>query len=151
MEGPTTPEKKRHRPSPGKDWDGGSLERRRPAQDNPLAQRELMAPGAGLEPATNALTGRCSTIELARKRVIDTAWQAIGDALSRPRAKAIPPTGLVREGSKSTVNRSVIGQPLTGPHAHRRAHHCCELTATHKDRSLKCFIRPNPLFGAFRS
>ncbi len=29
----------------------------------------IAAPGAGLEPATNALTGRCSTIELSRNRV----------------------------------------------------------------------------------
>ncbi len=27
---------------------------------------QALAPGAGLEPATNALTGRCSTIELSR-------------------------------------------------------------------------------------
>ena len=143
MEGPTTPEKKRHRPASGKIWDGGSLGRRQTTTDNPQSPRELMAPGAGLEPATNALTGRCSTIELARKRVIDTAWEAIGDALSPPRAKGIPPTSPLREGSKSTVNRSVIGQPLTGPHAERRSHHLSQLPAAPHNRGLKCGIGHN--------
>lgn len=136
-EGPTTPEKKRHRPTPGKNWDGGSLGRRRPATDNPQSPRELMAPGAGLEPATDALTGRCSTIELARKRVIDTAWEAISDQLSPPLAKGIPPISPLREGSVSTVNRSVIGQPITGPHAQRRPHHLSQLPAAPHNRSLK--------------
>lgn len=136
-EGPTTPEKKRHRPASGKIWDGGSLGRRQTTTDDPQSPRELMAPGAGLEPATDALTGRCSTIELARKRVIDTAWEAIGDQLSPPLAKGIPPTSLVREGSVSTVNRSVIGAPVRRPHTERRPHHCAELPSALHNRSLK--------------
>ena len=112
-EGPTTPEKNRQRPSPGKDWDAGSLGRETDPTDNPQLAREL------------------------KQRVLDAAWQAIGDALSPPRAKGIPPTRAVREGSESTVNRSVIGKPLTGPHAQRRPHHLSQLPTAPHNRSLK--------------
>ena len=119
MEGPSTPAKKRHRPSPGKDWDGGSLEGRQTATDNPQSRGEL------------------------KQRVLDAAWQAIGDTLSPPRAKGIPPTNPVREGSKSTVNMSVIGEPITWPHAERRPHHLSQLPAAPHNRSLKCSVGHN--------
>jgi hypothetical protein len=90
MEGPpSTREKKSHRPASGKIWDGGSLGRRQTTKDNPPSYRELMAPGAGLEPAATWLTAKCSTIELARKRVLDAAWDAIGAGLSPPPGKGL--------------------------------------------------------------
>ena len=118
-EGPTTPEKKSQRRESWRTNDAGSLGRRQTTTDNPQSPREL------------------------KQRVLDAAWQAIGDQLSPPLAKGIPPTSLVREGSVSTVNRSVIGQPITGPHAHRRAHHFGELPPAHKDRRFQRSIRSN--------
>ena len=122
MEGPTTREKKSHRPAPGKEWDGGSLGRRQTTTDDPQSPREL------------------------KQRVLDAAWEAIGDALSPPRAKGL---AALREAKKP--KGLFIREPIGRPHTERRSHHGGELTATHKDNRLKCLIRPNTFRGSFLS
>ena len=123
MEGPpTTREKKSHRPASGKIWDGGSLGRRQTTKDNPPSHREL------------------------KQRVLDAAWKAIGAGLSPPPGKGL---AALREGKRP--KGLIIGEPVSGPHTQRRSHHLSELPASPHNRCFKCFIRPNPLFGAFRS
>jgi len=111
MEGPTTREKKSHRPAPGKEWDGGSLGRRQTTTDDPQSPREL------------------------KQRVIDAAWEAIGDALSPPRAKGL---AALREAKKP--KGLLIREPISGPHAQRRPHHGAQLPPTFKDGGRK-FIK----------
>ena len=111
-------EKKSQRPASGKIWDAGSLSGREPTLDNPPEHREL------------------------KQRVLDAAWDAIGDALSPPSAKGI---AALREGVKPN-GKSVIGQPISGPHTHRRPHHLSELLPSTHNRGFKRRIG----HGAFR-
>ena len=114
-EGPATPAKKRQS-GPVLPLDrSGSLGRETDAPDNPLAHREL------------------------KQRVLDAAWQAIGDALSPPRAKGI--AAPMREGKPNA--RSVMVRPFSWPHAQRRSHHFGQLPSAHKDRRFQRSIRSN--------
>src|SRR6185503_18475751 len=108
MEGPTTREKKSHRPASGKIWDGGSLGRRQTTTANPQSPREL------------------------KQRVLDAAWEAIGAGLSPPPGKGL---AALREGKRP--KGLIIREPISGPHTQRLPHHLSQLPASPHNRGFK--------------